>query len=604
MPVKKMSSIPGSKKEPLPGAHAVASAPSDERLEVTVRLRPKNALPAAKDMLKLSAAPLPQFSHEQYESRYAADAKDIALIRKFAKENNLNVVRESAPRRTVILAGTVTDFNRAFGVSLKTYAYPNGTYRGRTGPVKIPAELAGVVEGVFGLDNRPVAKRHGSRPHAAGDVAQPFTAAQLAKIYSFPPGFDGSGQTIGIIELGGGYRPSDLDTYFSNLGLATPTVVPVSVDGGANTPTTPDSADGEVVLDIQVAGAAAPGAKIVVYFAPNDAASNGFLDALTKAIHDTENNPSVISISWGGPESTSTTNFQEQFDQALQAAALLGITVCVAAGDNGAADVGPKAWDGLAHVDFPSASPFALSCGGTRLIAPNGAISAESVWNQNQADLSPQAGPDGSFGAGGGGVSGAFPLPDYQQQANVPASLNPAGYQGRGVPDVTGDGDPDSGYNIRVDGQQIQEGGTSAVAPLWAALIAVINQKLNGQVGFVNPQLYALLSGSGAFHDITVGNNRVSYKQFQNVGYDAGPGWDAASGLGSPDGTVLSSLLKAGVPATAAALSRPKSQKSVGLARRRAGRSAASASVKRKVKTQARQQGKRKISTRRSKVTR
>jgi len=143
-------------------------------------------------------------------------------------------------------------------------------------------------------------------------------------------------------------------------------------------------------------------------------------------------------------------------------------------------------------------------------------------------------------------VSGAFPLPDYQQQANVPGSLNPAGFQGRGVPDVSGDGDPDTGYNILVDGQKVQEGGTSAVAPLWAALIATINQKLQGRVGFVNPQLYSLSGASGALHDISVGNNRVSFQQFKNVGYDAGPGWDAASGLGSPDGTVLSSALKIG----------------------------------------------------------
>jgi kumamolisin len=365
------------------------------------------------------------------------------------------------------------------------------------------------------------------------------------------------GQTIGIIELGGGYRPSDLDAYFSGIGVPTPTVIPVSVDGGTNAPTSADSDDAEVVLDIQVAGAAAPGAKFVVYFAPNDAASNGFMDAITKAIHDTENNPSIISISWGGPEDTSTTNFQVEFDKALQAAALLGITVCVAAGDNGAADVGPKAWDGKAHVDFPSSSPFALSCGGTRLIAANGAISSESVWNQKRADLSANAGPNGSFGSGGGGVSGAFPLPDYQQQANVPKSLNPTGFKGRGVPDVTGDGDPDTGYNILVDGQPVQEGGTSAVAPLWAALIAVVNQKLKGRVGFVNPQLYALPANSGVFHDISVGDNRVTFHQFKNVGYDAAPGWDAASGLGSPDGSALSAALKAGAPvAPAAAISK------------------------------------------------
>lgn len=561
MASKKMVSISGSMKEPLRNAKVIAPAPSDERLEVTVRVRPKNPLPKAQDMLKLSQAALPQLTHAQYEARYGADPKDLALVEKFAQEHNLNVVRESAARRSVILSGTVTDFNQAFGVSLHTYAYPRGTYRGRTGSIQIPAELALVIEGVFGLDNRPVATRHSSRAHAAAGGAQPFTADKVAQIYNFPTGFDGTGQTIGIIELGGGYRPSDLDTYFSGLNLATPTVIPVSVDGGSNAPTSADSDDGEVVLDIEVAGAAAPGAKFVVYFAPNDAASNGFLDAITKAVHDTENNPSVLSISWGGPEQIPTTTFQTEFDKELQAAALLGITVCVAAGDNGAADVGPKAWDGKAHVDFPSASPFALSCGGTRLLAPNGTISAESVWNQNQADLSADAGPDGSFGSGGGGVSGTFLLPGYQKQAGVPGSLNPTGFQGRGVPDVTGDGDPDTGYNILVDGQKLQEGGTSAVAPLWAALIALINQKLGGRVGFVNPQLYALPASSGGFHDISVGNNRVSFQQFANVGYDAGPGWDAGSGLGSPDGVALSAVLKAGASASvpvASATKRPK----------------------------------------------
>ena len=547
MASKKMVKIPGSEKRTYKNAHIVAPAPSDERLEVTVRLRPKNSLPKAEDMLKLSNTPLKTLTHDQYQQLYGADDKDLALVRSFAKDYNLSVVRESPARRTVILAGTVSDFNRAFGVSLKIYAYANGTYRGREGSVEIPAELSPVVEGVFGLDNRPVARRHSMPvPRVAANGPGPFNGMELAQIYNFPQGTDGTGQTIGIIELGGGYRPSDLDAYFAGLGLATPTVIPVSVDGGTNSPTSADSDDAEVVLDIQVAGAAAPGAKFVVYFAPNDAASNGFMDALTKAVHDTENGPSVISISWGGPEEIPNSNFQTQFDKELQAAALLGITVCVAAGDNGAADMGPRVWDGQAHVDFPSASPFALSCGGTRLITANGAISAESVWNQRQADLSPEAGPDGSFGSGGGGVSGAFPVPDYQQQANVPGSLNPAGFQGRGVPDVTGDGDPSSGYNILVDGQPIQEGGTSAVAPLWAALIARINQKLNGRVGFVNPQLYALAANSGAFHDITVGDNRVSFQQFNNVGYDAGQGWDPASGLGSPDGTVLSNLLKVG----------------------------------------------------------
>lgn len=551
MASKKMISIPGSeKKQPYRNALVVGPAPSDERLEVTLRIRPRNSLPEAKEMLKRSSGPSQQLTHEQFKKRYGAADKDFALVGKFARENNLNVVRQSSARRTVILAGTVKDMNRAFGVALKTYAYAGGTYRGREGEVKIPNELAPVVEGVFGLDNRPVARRHSSHAQVAG--ARVFNGAELAKVYNFPEGFDGLGQTVGIIELGGGFRPSDLDAYFSSLGLATPTVIPVSVDGGTNAPSSANSDDAEVVLDIQVAGAAAPGAKFVVYFAPNDATSAGFLDALTKAIHDTENNPSIISISWGGPESLSTSNFQIAFDSALQEAAMLGITVCVAAGDNGAADMGPKIWDGEAHVDFPSASPFALSCGGTRLLAPKDQISAESVWNQGKADLSRAAGPDGSFGSSGGGVSGTFPIPDYQQQAGVPPSLNPDGFKGRGVPDVTGDGDPATGYNILVDGAAVQEGGTSAVAPLWAALIARINQKLKGRVGFVNPQLYSLPASSGAFHDISVGNNRVSFNQFKDVGYDAKPGWDAASGLGSADGSVLSGLLKPGASSSAA----------------------------------------------------
>jgi len=232
MASKKMVSIPGSKKQPFRGAKAIAASPSDERLEVTVRVRPRNPLPDPQDMLKLSGEPLPQLTHAQYEKRYGSDAKDLALVKKFAREQNLPVVRESSARRSVILSGTVVDFNRAFDVNLKSYEYAGGTYRGRTGFIQIPAGLAHVVEGVFGLDNRPVAKRGSSSPKSAGSP-RAFNGAELAKIYNFPKGFDGSGQTIGIIELGGGFQPSDLNTYFSGIGLSIPTVIPVSVDGMA-----------------------------------------------------------------------------------------------------------------------------------------------------------------------------------------------------------------------------------------------------------------------------------------------------------------------------------------------------------------------------------
>jgi kumamolisin len=250
-----------------------------------------------------------------------------------------------------------------------------------------------------------------------------------------------------------------------------------------------------------------------VYFAPNT--DRGFLDAITTAIHDTQNKPSVISISWGGPEAAWTAQAMQQFDAAFQAAATLGITICVAAGDQGSGD---GATDNLAHVDFPASSPHALACGGTSLTASRTAITSEVVWN------------DGPSSATGGGISGEFALPSYQDAAHVPPSANPGGTAGRGVPDVAGDADPDSGYQVRVDGENLVIGGTSAVAPLWAGLIALCNQKLAKPVGFVNPLLYGTLAAAGVCRDITSGNNGA---------YAAAVGWDACTGWGSPNGAQL-----------------------------------------------------------------
>ncbi|MGS0757575.1 S53 family peptidase, partial [Roseateles sp. GG27B] len=205
---------------------------------------------------------------------------------------------------------------------------------------------------------------------------------------------------------------------------------------------------------------------IAVYFAPNT--NQGFLDAITTAVHDSVNKPSVISISWGSAEANWSAQGMTQFDQAFQAAAAMGVTVCCAAGDSGSSD---SVADGKAHVDFPASSPFALGCGGTRLTASGQTISSEVVWNAN---------PTSS--ATGGGVSAFFGLPSYQANAHVP-TINGAG--GRGVPDVAGDADPASGYQVRVDGQNLVFGGTSAVAPLWAGLIALMNQKLGHPVGFL-----------------------------------------------------------------------------------------------------------------------
>ena len=534
-------SLPGSERKPLPQASVTAPTASGERLEVTVRVRPRRPLPPPEEMAAM-AAQLPSerryMTAEEYEQQYGADASDMERIAAFARSHGLHIVEQSAARRSVMLSGTVQAAEAAFGVTLNDYEYPNGTYRGRTGPVSIPAELEGVVEGVFGLDNRIFAKSHFSRRPATSAAATTFTPLVLAKIYDFPAGMDGTGQTIGIIELGGGYRPADLRAYFVRLGLKLPRVSAVSVDHARNHAVgSPDSADGEVVLDIEVAGAVAPGANIVAYFAPNGTDQN-FLDALTTAIHDAKNKPSVISISWGGPESAATQAFMQQFDAALQSAAMLGITVCTAAGDDGAADQRADTWDGQPHVDFPSASPWALSCGGTSLKASGGVLASETVWNQHAAD--PQS---HSFGATGGGISQSFPVPAYQQGVALPAPVGTGLKPGRGVPDVAGNADPATGYDIQVDGQFIQGfGGTSAVAPLWAGLIALINQSLRTRAGFVNTLLYSRAQAAGAFHDITQGDNKVGPS---NVGYTATTGWDACTGLGTPDGQkILAALIQ------------------------------------------------------------
>jgi kumamolisin len=456
-------------------------------------------------------APAPgRLSREDFAAAHGASPGDIDAVRRFAADRGLAVGNVDSGRRSVELAGSLEALAAAFGTTLSLYRDDSGLeYRARTGQLFVPAELEGVVIGVFGLDERPQARPQ-FRPRA--NATSQYTPPQVAAAYAFPAGLTGKGECIALIELGGGFRTTDLSAYFSMLDIVPPTVVAVPVDGGSNAPGTPDGPDGEVMLDIEVSGSIAPEATIAVYFAPNT--DQGFIDAVTTAIHDTAHRPSVVSISWGSAESTWTEQAMTQMEQAFIAAAAMGVTVTAAAGDNGSSD---GASDGLQHADFPASAPHALGCGGTRLQIVNGAIEAETVWNDGPGQ-----------GAGGGGISDVFPVPDYQQHASIPPSVNPGGHVGRGVPDVCGDADPDTGYTVRVDGETIPIGGTSAVAPLWAGLVALLNQGLGKPVGFLQPFLY---SGAGSgLHDIVSGSNGA---------YNAGPGWDACTGLGSPDGAEL-----------------------------------------------------------------
>jgi kumamolisin len=504
--------LAGSERMPMRGARAIGPASPHERLEVTIVVRrtPSSDL---QDHLA-HAAPGHFLTHDEFVRAHGADAADFDAIADFARDHNLAVVESNAARRSLTLSGAVADFNRAFNIELHNYEHAEGTYRGRTGPIHLPETLKDIVEGVFGLDNRPQAKPHfrraGGQIHAHA-ASSSFTPPQLAELYAYPSSADGAGQAIALIELGGGYKPADLAAYFKQLNISpAPKVSAVSVSHGQNAPSgDPDGPDGEVMLDIEVAGAIAPAAHIVVYFAPNT--DQGFLNAITTAIHDKVNKPSIVSISWGGPESAWTAQAMQQFDKAFQEAAALGVTVTVAAGDNGSSD---GVNDGANHVDFPASDPWVLACGGTHVAASGDVIARESVWN------------DGAQGgATGGGFSGVFPEPAYQ------SGINAQGNSGRAVPDVAGDADPDSGYVVRVDGKEAVFGGTSAVAPLWAALVARINQLKGAPQGFINPKLYA---NSAALNDITQGNNGT---------FSAASGWDPCTGLGTPDGIKLESVI-------------------------------------------------------------
>jgi kumamolisin len=507
--------VPGSARAVVPGSRVVAAVDPQARVEVTVVLRRATEQPGV-----------------------GADPADVAAVEEFAGRHGLVVTEVNLAARSVGLAGPAADVADAFDVHLAVYEDDAGTrWRGRVGEVRMPAGIVDAVRAVLGLDDRPAASPQVrvAGPAAAVDIATvsgerialPHAAVpgrypiEYARWYGFPTDVTGKGQTVGIVQLGGGYRQADLDAYFTAQGLRPPTVIPVGVDGAENAPG--DTADTEVALDMQVVGSVANGATIVVYFGPNTI--RGFYDVLAAAVHDTVRRPSIVSISWGAPEPKWTAQALDSYDALFADAAAAGVSVFAACGDHGATDGVPG---GGLHVDFPSSSPHAVGCGGTRLAdggaATGGAVpagTAETVWNSLTT----------GGGATGGGVSAHFARPAYQTAVNVPAAGRDNA--GRGVPDVAAVGDPATGYRIRVDGKDIVVGGTSAVSPLWAGLTALVNERSGRPSGSPHVRLYG---APGALRDIVTGDNG---------GYSAGPGWDPCTGLGVPAGESTVAALRA-----------------------------------------------------------
>jgi kumamolisin len=533
------AAIAGSERVPLPGAVATGRANPHATIAVSLKLRRKQPLPPMT--IGLGAA----MTRRELGEHYGADQADIDMVVQDFEKLGLKAAATNAATRTVELCGTVAEMENAFGVKLFSYNHESGSYRGRVGALHVPTGLEHIVQGVFGLDNRRVARQrrqpaHDHHAHVRlGSVPSAwYVPSELAAHYHYPEG-DGAGQTVGLLEFGGGYFPADLQKFCAMAKIPVlPIVTAISTDGTATD--SRDGAEGEVMLDVEVIAGLCPKADIAVYFA--QWTEQGWITALDAAVHDQQNDPGVISISWGGTEDSGlwTQSAMDQVNETLREAAALGVTVCVAAGDDGSSNAVP---DGHAHVDFPASSPYVLAVGGTT-IPTKARRRPDIAWKEGDGLRADNG------GSTGGGVSAVFPVPSWQAPFAV-APINPGAIAGRCIPDIAANADWNaSPYLLVVDGRAQPNGGTSAASPLVAGLITLINaQRGPGKrVGYVTPVLYQTLPGDGTTTvgaagctDVTSGENVTS----QVGGYAAGPGYDAVSGWGTPDGVRLAEALAA-----------------------------------------------------------
>jgi len=535
--------LKGSERHPSPSARQIGPVDPNERLNVTIVLRRKPGAEPIPDLEYFRKTPplgRPRRSQEEFADKYGASQDELDKVAKFAQGAGLKVEQTNAAARTMQVSGTVEQMREAFGVTLHRYEHQvvrrrgappvTETYRGRDGVIHVPKDLEGIIIGVFGLDNRRISKRASNDPPNTVQVTVP----QVTQLYNFPTN-SAAGQTIAILSEDG-YQMSDITSTF---GGTPPTITDISVDA-SNSGFDPV---GETTQDISIAGLAAPGAAIAVYFTTYD--EKGWVDLITRWVHPNAGDPhcSVLSTSFyvsNGDDTTELMNegvstaWLDAVDTALQDAALQSVTFVTVSGDYGVDLTSYNGnSDGKQHVAYPGSDPWALCCGGTTVGNISGSSFDEYVWNDTYF---------GTSVATGGGVSDRYPLPSYQNSAGVPKSLKD-NHVGRGVPDVAANASPTSGYKITYNGGPGNGNGTSAAAPLWAGLIAIINAALGENVGFINPALYEI--GSAGFRDITSppgpADNGINGVQ----GYPAGPGWDACTGWGSPNGQALLSGLKA-----------------------------------------------------------
>lgn len=423
------------------------------------------------------------------ESSLAEASEAIELLSK-----NYNLTADAHK-----LTGKRRDLESAFGIQF----YREGEYVHYKGRVTLPDYLEKHVLSVLGLSTKPAFQRIKARkPEAVVGTQNSYNPQDIANLYNFPTNA-GAGQKIGIIELGGGYHLSTIQSYLQSVGTPSfPIISDSLVDGATNNPSDINDS-GEVYLDIEIIAAIAYEASITVYFAPNT--DIGFIDAINKAINDGNN---AISISWAGSEDYYNYNVIQAYEQVLSQAASKGVVIFVSSGDAGATD---GSYDGSFSVNYPSSSPYVVSCGGTSL-----ASGTETAWNY-----------------GGGGFSIFFQTPvyqnsrpsSYQYQSQITGEISNLFPTTRGLPDVSANADPYSGYNIATDLGMMVVGGTSAVAPLYASLVALLNNARGKNINNILPLLYD--PRNTGIQPVSSGGNG---------GFFASAQWNPCTGLGSPNG--------------------------------------------------------------------
>jgi kumamolisin len=500
--------VPHTHREPWPGARKSGSVDPEREIVLTIWLRPRKggALDAGAAEAIARTLPAARTYHTRKELIEATDADpaERAAVEAFCRRRGMTIV--ASVWRSVVVTGALGKLIEEFSATVELYLdSEQRPFRHRAGPVSLPKTIAEYVRGVFGFHEWPRSPH--LAPVAAGATPAP-PASDIVGRYRFPADADGKGQTIGVLQLGGSFNLDDFHACMTWQG--TPAADPVlrRVDNAATHRESQTSKDVELALDTQIIGALAPGATLVIYDAPNN--ERGFLDAIRTAVLDETHALDILSISFGWSERVWTPVALDVLADLATAATLLGVTVLCSSGDEGAH---PDPQDGRLHTEAPASVPLVVACGATVVDPVSG---SESVWPEST-----------------GGFSRHFAVPSWQSVA-VDEAKRTGQDPGRGVPDVAAQQDP--GYRIVFDGVQHRAHGTSAVAPVWAALIARINQRLGVRVGCFAPLLYASPAGT-TLRDVPNGDNGA---------YHAHAGWDPCTGLGVPDGAALEALLRGG----------------------------------------------------------